>query len=34
MGDKKKLTAVIMGAILAYIQMEPKSPEQKPIGGK
>ncbi len=23
MGDKKKLIAVIMGAIVAYIQMEP-----------
>ena len=34
MGNKRKLTAVIMGAIIAYIQMEQKSPEQKPIGGK
>jgi hypothetical protein len=36
------LTAAIMGAIIAYIQMEPKSPqvaarvkpEPKPVGGK
>jgi len=40
--DKRKLTAAIMGAIIAYIQMEPKSPQvtprvkpkPKPIGGK
>jgi hypothetical protein len=34
MGDKRKLIAVIMGAITAYIQTEPKSPERKPIGSK
>ena len=42
MKDKKKLTAAIMGAIIAYIQMEPKppqvappvKPEPKPAGGK
>jgi hypothetical protein len=42
MKDKKKLTAAIMGAIIAYIEMEPKpppavpkvKPEPKPAGGK
>jgi hypothetical protein len=42
MKDKKKLTAAIIGAVIAYIQMEPKlpqvaprvKPEPKPAGGK
>ena len=41
MKDKKKLTAVIIGAVIAYIQMEkppqvaPRvKPEPKPAGGK
>jgi hypothetical protein len=34
MGDKKKLTAVIMAAIIAYIQMEPPSQVAPKEGSK
>jgi hypothetical protein len=40
MKDKKKLTAAIMGAVIAYIQMEQQLPQvaprvkPKPAGGK